>query len=317
MKKTLIIGGSGFIGSRLIDILDKSYVINFDKNKSFRHDNITFIGNILNKDDLEDVFKKNIGQVILLAAEHRDDVNPTSLYYDVNVDGTQNVLDLMSKNKVNKILFTSSVAVYGLNKKNPDEKHPLEPFHDYGKSKMLAEELILKWYKTDKKRIATIIRPVVVFGEGNRGNVYNLFKQIYNNSFLMIGSGNNKKSMAYVGNLASFINKRMIHQAGHEIFNYADKPDLSMNELVYLCERKLNTRIPKVRIPYLLGIIGSSVIDFIFLVFGKKSPINPLRIKKFCATTQFNSSKAFETDFKAPFTIKNSIANTIQNEFKS
>ena len=58
MKKTLIIGGSGFIGSRLIDILDKSYIINFDKNKSFSHDNITFIGNILNKDDL----KRNIKQ---------------------------------------------------------------------------------------------------------------------------------------------------------------------------------------------------------------------------------------------------------------
>jgi len=317
MKKTLIIGGSGFIGSRLIDILDKSYIINFDKNKSFSHDNITFIGNILNKDDLEEIFKKNIDQVILLAAEHRDDVNPTSLYYDVNVQGTQNVLDIMSKNEINKILFTSSVAVYGLNKKNPDETHPLEPFHDYGKSKMMAEELILEWCKENKKHCATIIRPVVVFGEENRGNVYNLFKQINKKFFLMIGSGNNKKSMAYVGNLASFIKNRMKSGKGYEIYNYADKPDLSMNELVLLCEKSLNFKVPRIKVPYLFGMTSAFIIKIIFLMFGKKSSINPLRVKKFCATTQFDSSKAFSTKFSPPFTLKESIRKTLNNEFKS
>ncbi|MCV5366595.1 NAD-dependent epimerase/dehydratase family protein, partial [Escherichia coli] len=52
--------------------------------------------------------------VVLLAAEHRDDVSPTSLYYDVNVQGTRNVLAAMEKNGVKNIIFTSSVAVYGL-----------------------------------------------------------------------------------------------------------------------------------------------------------------------------------------------------------
>lgn len=58
--------------------------------------------------------------VILLAAEHRDDVTPTSLYYDVNVQGMKNVLEAMEANNVKRIIFTSSVAVYGLDKDNPD-----------------------------------------------------------------------------------------------------------------------------------------------------------------------------------------------------
>ena len=51
----------------------------------------------------------------------------------------------------------------------------------------------------------TIIRPTVIFGEKNRGNVYNLLKQIASGKFLMIGKGQNRKSMAYVGNVVAFI----------------------------------------------------------------------------------------------------------------
>jgi cell division protein FtsA len=96
------------------------------------------------------------GKVIALAArelwegmtaEHRDDVSPTSLYYDVNVQGTRNVLSAMEKNGVQNIIFTSSVAVYGLNKVNPDESHPHDPFNHYGKSKWQAEEVLREWHQ--------------------------------------------------------------------------------------------------------------------------------------------------------------------------
>ena len=102
MSNILIIGGSGFVGSRLISELDINKVINFDKNKSpFFQDN-TIIGNILNLNELS--FNKDISTVVLLAAEHRDDVYPTSLYFDVNVQGTKNVLKAMDKYNIkNKV----------------------------------------------------------------------------------------------------------------------------------------------------------------------------------------------------------------------
>ena len=144
--------------------------------------------------------------VVLLAAEHRDDVSPTSLYYDVNVQGTQNVLEAMDVNGVTNIIFTSSVAVYGLNKENPDEDHPADPFNHYGKSKWQAEEVLRAWYNKDPiNKSLTIIRPTVIFGERNRGNVYNLLRQIASGKFLMVGKGANCKSMAYIKNIVAFI----------------------------------------------------------------------------------------------------------------
>jgi len=179
MKKNIIvIGGSGFVGSRLILDYKNLSFINFDKNQSPFFPSITTIGNICNKSDL--IFEKNVDTVVLLAAEHKDNVSPKSLYYDVNVKGTKNVLDAMDKAGISNLIFTSSVAVYGLNKKNPDENHPFDPFNDYGKSKLEAEFLIKEWYENDpKNKSITIIRPTVIFGERNRGNVYNLLKQIY------------------------------------------------------------------------------------------------------------------------------------------
>ena len=120
--------------------------------------------------------------VVLLAAEHRDDA-PVSLYYEVNVQGTQNVLEAMDKANVKNIIFTSSVAIYGLNKQNPDEQHPADPFNHYGKSKWQAEEILRNGTIKTNNRSLTIIRPTVIFGERNRGNVYNLLNQIASNHF--------------------------------------------------------------------------------------------------------------------------------------
>lgn len=313
--KTLIIGGSGFVGSRLLSELDITKCINLDKQQSPFFKEITCIHDIRDIDNLESYFE-NVDQVILLAAEHRDDVSPKSLYYDVNVTGTQNVLDAMDKHHVKTLIFTSSVAVYGLNKDNPDEFHPQDPFNQYGISKWQAEEVIKKWYlKEPENKSVTIVRPTVIFGERNRGNVYNLLKQISSGKFLMIGKGNNKKSMAYVGNIVAFIKDRLNKgKLGHHVFNYADKPDYSMNELVSVIENKMDLKILKFKIPYWLGMFGGFCYDFLSKVTGKKLSISSVRIKKFCATTQFDSTKANNL-FNAPYSLKEGLNQTLENEF--
>ena len=313
--KTLIIGGSGFVGSRLATKLDLNKCYIFDKNPSPFFNEITTLGNILDKKALVATLK-NIDTVVLLAAEHRDDVSPISYYYDVNVTGTRNVVDAMDHNGVKNLIFTSSVAVYGLNKSNPDEVHPIDPFNHYGKSKWQAEEVIRAWYYNDPKdKSVTIIRPTVIFGERNRGNVYNLLKQIASGKFLMIGEGQNKKSMAYVGNVVSFIKDRIDkNEPNLQIFNYVDKPDFNMTELVRVVQNKMKVKIPKQKIPYWIGMIAGYCFDLFGFVSSRKLPISSVRVKKFCATTQFNAKKAHSV-FSAPFTLEDGLNKTLEHEF--
>ena len=129
------------MGTRLIEEIGELNCYNVDKNSSFKFNKITKIKDI--RDDLfGDFLHDQTKIIVLLAAEHHDDVRPTSLYYDVNVGGTKNVLNAMDEKKVNSIIFTSSVAVYGLNKKKPDENYLPDPFNHYGKSKWQAEEVL-------------------------------------------------------------------------------------------------------------------------------------------------------------------------------
>jgi GlcNAc-P-P-Und epimerase len=310
-----IIGGSGFVGSRLISELKDSNCINLDKSQSPFYPEITTIGDIRNPSEI-DLFKEDDSVVILLAAEHRDDVHPISLYYDVNVKGTKNVLERMDELDLKNLVFTSSVAVYGLNKVNPDEEHHKDPFNHYGKSKWEAEKAIQEWYeKNPEGKSVTIIRPTVIFGERNRGNVFNLLKQISSGRFLMIGKGQNKKSMAYVGNIVAFIKDRIEKQElGYHVYNYADKPDFTMSELSSVIERKMNLSIPKTRIPYWLGMLGGYGFELLAILTRKKLSISSVRVKKFCATTQFDAAKAHAT-FRAPYTLEEGLNNTLEFEF--
>ena len=313
--KNLVIGGSGFVGSRLLSQIDRESFINLDKNKSLFYNEITTIGNITRLNEIESSFA-NVDTVILLAAEHRDDVLPTSLYYDVNVQGTKNVLESMDKAGIKNLIFTSSVAIYGLNKENPDEIHLEDPFNHYGKSKWQAEKVIKEWYENDPKgKSITIIRPTVIFGERNRGNVFNLLKQLSSGKFMMIGNGQNKKSMAYVGNVVALIKDRLDKvESGCHIFNYADKPDFSMTELVSVIQNKMNISVPKSKIPYWLGMFGGYGFDLLNLITRKKFSISSVRVKKFCATTQFNATKV-HSSFNAPYTLKEGLDLTLEHEF--
>lgn len=318
--KVTFIGGSGFVGTRLIELLKEdstnySKIKNIDLLQSNFHPEVTEIGDVREQACMDEKLQ-DTDCVILLAAQHRDDVHPTSLYYETNVGGMEKTLKAMEKNGVKRIVFYSSVAVYGLNKKNPNEEHPADPFNHYGKSKWQAEVVLQEWYKTHPDWNINIIRPTVIFGERNRGNVYNLLKQIASGKFLMVGNGNNKKSMAYVGNIVAFTKFLMENKTtGYNVYNYIDKPDFNMNELVGHVSKVLNKHIPTTHFPYWLGMLGGYGFDLLAKITGKKLTVSSVRVKKFCATTEFDATKVKETGFKAPYTLGEGLARTLEFEF--
>ena len=319
--KILLIGGCGFVGVNLArELINQCYKVKiFDKRKiqdiNFDNEFITeslILGDIRNKQELNEALN-DINVIFHLAAEHRDDVRPVSLYYDVNVRGARNIVNVAEANNIKKIIFTSTVAVYGLNQPNATESSPLQPFNDYSKSKVEAEKIFIEWAQKGKGRSLVIVRPVVIFGEGNKGNVYNLIKQIANNKFIMVGSGRNKKSMAYVRNFVKFLIEVLKLKEGIHIFNYADKPDLSMNELVGIIRRELGkNKDSSIRLPYYIGLAGGYFFDLISIITKRTYPISNIRIKKFCANTTV-STKALELiNFKPTYTLEEGLRKMIR-----
>lgn len=316
--KVVMIGASGFVGTRLIDLLktDNIYELkNVDLLPSHFFNDVTVIGDVRKQEDMDKELS-GADVVVLLAAQHRDDVSPVSLYYDTNVGGMEVTLKAMEKNGVRRLIFFSSVAVYGLNKENPSEDHPKDPFNHYGKSKWQAEQVLQEWHSSHSDWNINIIRPTVIFGERNRGNVYNLLSQISSGRFLMVGKGTNKKSMAYVGNVVAFV-KFLIEEkkSGYNVYNYIDKPDFDMNELIALVEKVLNKHIPAIHFPYWMGMMGGYCFDVLAKILGRKLAISSVRVKKFCATTEFDSSKMQSTGFQPPYTLAEGLSRTLEFEF--
>jgi len=313
----LVTGGSGFIGTNLVEALICAghNVKIYDNVKSKLFPDSCIVGDIQNRDRLTES-ASGIDAVYHLAAVHRDYVRPISQYYDVNVGGTNNIVYALEKNNINKVIFTSTVALYGRNALEPNEDSPIRPFNDYGQSKYESECLLNSWADSDPKRCLVTVRPSVVFGENNRGNVYRLLAQIASGKFIMIGSGKNKKSMAYVRNLSQFLIYCLESIPGQHVYNYADKPDLKVNELVritYNCLNKGNG--PAIRVPYLVGVLGGYAGNIIAKITGRNYPIRSIRVRKLCSESRISTEKLEKTGFKAPHSLTDALNRVIINEF--
>ncbi len=316
--KILILGGSGFVGTRLTGLLINEHdVIIADIQKSESYPDLWQYCDVRQKDDLRKVMA-GIDCVVNLAAAHKDDVRPLSLYTDVNVTGAENVCRVATELNVKKIVFTSSVAVYGFPEYAYDENAPMSPFNEYGKTKLLAEKVYENWQTASQENHLNVIRPTVIFGENNRGNVYNLFKQLASGRFLMIGSGKNCKSMAYVGNVTAFLKWNIEeNRQNYSVYNYIDKPDYSMRTLLSEFERIMQKKLPRISFPYWIGLLGGFGFDILARITGKTFPVSSIRVKKFCAQTVFDSSKMQNSGFVPPYSMPEALEKTILYEFKT
>lgn len=318
MQNVNIIGGSGFIGTRLMRRLrDKGSAESkiIDKAPSKAFPDFVTLGDVRSVEQLRASIED--GSVIVnLAAEHRDDVRPVSLYDEVNVGGVTNICTVAREKGVQTIIFTSTVAVYGFAPIGTDESGKIAPFNDYGRTKFEAEQVFKAWQaEAPTERTLVIIRPTVVFGEQNRGNVYNLLRQIASGKFVMVGHGENRKSMAYVENVAAFIEYSMSFKPGVYIYNFIDKPDFTMNSLVANVNRILG-RPEKIgfRLPFAVGYLIGKGFDLVAAITGKRFAISSIRVKKFCANSVYNTA-IDQTGFVPPVPLEQALAKTVRHEF--
>jgi nucleoside-diphosphate-sugar epimerase len=121
--------------------------------------------------------------------------------------------------------------------------------------------------------------------------------------------------MAYVENVASFLRYAMTTAPGVHTYNYVDKPDFTMNELIGVIDAALGQPGRKrPHLPYGLGLVLGHAVDVLARLSGKRFPISAIRVKKFCADSSYSTAIS-RTDFKAPVSLEQALTRTIRYEF--
>lgn len=316
-KKITVIGGAGFVGTNLcrqLSIKQQDFEI-IDLKLSNQFPEKCKIADVRDVHSLRETINGNV--VVNLAAVHRDDVRDKSEYQRTNVDGAENVALVCEEKGIHKIIFTSTVAVYGFAEPGTDESGLINPFNEYGRTKFEAEEKLREWH-SKRGNSLIIVRPTVIFGEGNRGNVFNLLNQIASGKFVMVGKGENKKSMAYIGNIVSFLEACIATEQKYGLYNYVDTPDLTMNELVIMVRAHLKGKdTVGLRLPYWLGMILGFTADAISFLTRKNLLVSSIRVRKFASSSEFSTAKSNLNGFKAPYSADEGVRKTLHSEFIS
>ena len=140
MRGIVILGGSGFIGNRLARLLAQESapfcIADLQPPEVFPE--LWVQCDVRRLETLNEVVR-GAGVIVNLAAAHRDDIRPLSLYTEINVLGAENTCQAARQAGIQKIVFASSVAVYGFQPRPADENGPFAPFNEYGKTKLQAE----------------------------------------------------------------------------------------------------------------------------------------------------------------------------------
>ena len=305
----ILVGGSGFIGTHLRKILDGQILI-IDKKEPKKISSKEHFVQLDIRNEIEKIYGFSFHEDTVihhLAAVHFDFQTD---FYQTNVQGTRNIIDEFSF--VTRWIFYSSVATYGDSTKTRNEESEQRPSNDYGKSKLLMERLILEDVKTAKLYgNVVIVRPGVVYGEWNFGNVFNLMW--LSSRFLPIGlSSNPIKSMAYVKNLVSstLFALEKAKDGTPLVYNYVDYDQLGTKDLLRLIGKSNGSKPLYIPFRFILGV--SYILNLPFKLVGKDFLASPMRVKKFAQPTHFKADKIRELGFVQPVKPEEAVKRTIK-----
>jgi nucleoside-diphosphate-sugar epimerase len=311
--KVLVIGNSGFIGRPLADALlsEGHEVLGMDVRPPAEKPPYACVaGDIRSKEDIRRA-AEGTDLIINLAAVHKDFGVSTEAYFAVNDVGTHNVVVASSELGIERVFFFSSTAVYGPAVK-VTEKTPVAPAVVYGESKVAGERRVATWAAENPGRHAVILRPTVVFGPRNFGNMCNLIQTIAARRFVMVGNGENIKSVAYVGNVvaaAMFLIRQM--RPGLVVYNYSDYPQMTARELVGQICLALERRAPRFHLPLGPVLAAAQAVDVVGRWTGYDFPITANRIRKLNTSTAIISDEIRNLGFRQVASIEESIGATV------
>ena len=214
-------------------------------------------------------------------------------FYEVNVNGTKSVLDAAAINKVKRVIFYSTVGVYGKDADfHGDELSPCMPESIYAKSKYEAEWLILNSQKNGGPE-GVVLRLPVAYGPLDRGNVASLIRAVYVNRFFYFGDGNAERSMISSANATEAALKAALEpSAANQVFCVTDGTDHSVRDLVEsICSALGKSRRPR-RMPISLAEWLGKFGSLIERALSIQLPINSAAVRKLSRPLTFSCEKA-------------------------
>ncbi|WP_303292772.1 NAD(P)-dependent oxidoreductase [Marinobacter sp. ST-43] len=329
MKVAVIFGGNGFIGSffakHLVEEKKFSKVYIFDceslssKDSSFRRAllhsprSITqVIGDVRSSIDWRP--KEHVNLIANFAAVHREPGHEGYEYYETNLRGAENVCAWAEKVGCNNLIFTSSIAPYGPSESPKDEESLPVPISAYGCSKLVAEEIHQKWLAADAdNRHLVIVRPGVVFGPGEGGNVSRLIKAVLNRYFFYMGNQDTRKAGTYVKELCaaiSWVLERQIAEGENfSLFNMSMNPGPSIKDYVAAVASVSNMKVWVPTVPYGLLLMIAYGIDTFARPFGIKHPFSPVRIRKLVRSNNIEPRFLMDNGYEYRYSLESAFAD--------
>lgn len=320
----IIFGGSGFIGTHLIHMLKAECIKQDDKIYDLdivmpgeegvvpgiveKNEGVEYVRLDVRKPFDFDFTPTPFDIIFNLAAVHRTPGHEDKEYFETNIYGAENVIAFATKYGIKKLLFTSSIAPYGASEELKEETSLPMPNTPYGISKLVAEKIHIGWCEKGDDRELTIVRPGIVYGKGEHGNMTRLYKGIKGHYYIYAGRKNTIKACVYVKELVQFFKHRMIDNSflGYDIINCTFEPAYTIEQIVEAM--KATTDLKGRKVPVVPSWLLMTVATVLAPVCTKKG-IHPARVKKLMVSTNISGKKLAEMDYKFHYSIEESFAD--------
>jgi GlcNAc-P-P-Und epimerase len=301
-KKAIIFGGAGFIGCHLLKRLavDRLYEALYSVDVAEPRFQIAGV-KLVKFDIREPIPPKLCGEGLFdiynFAAVHTTPGHEDWEYFWTNVHGATNVCRFASEVGAERILFTSTMMVYGPTEVPKDEDAVLEPVNAYGRSKILAEGIHRNWQSERREaRRLTIVRPGVIYGLEERGNFTRLSQALKGRRFFFPGRTDTIKACGYVGDLVSSMLYMQERNDAVTLYNFCHPERYTIADICSAFAKVGGYATPRFVIPFWL--LGLAAFGFeVFSALGLKTDINRARVRKLYESTNMVPKRLPEAGF--------------------